>query len=325
MNHETEMKYGVGTLLYCPALNKRLAEHIRNGNIATPYSVCICLEDSIADSAVPAAEEQTVRTLEKLRDFSRNEKFYFPKIFIRVREPAQVKRIFTKIGDLSELVTGVVFPKYSPANAADYNAALRSANENTPHRLYMMPIIESHDVLDILTRRDALFRIREAVREMGGDVLNIRVGGNDFCNKYGFRRTVSQSIYDICVIRSVMADIINVFSEEYVVSAPVWEYFGEPGGEWQKGLENEAELDRLNGFFGKTSIHPCQVPIINESFKVTLADKLDAERVLSWKTDGVAVEKSSHGNRMNELKCHGRWAEKILIRAGIYGVKEEKK
>ena len=324
MDPETSLKYGVGALLYCPALNARLSSVIKEGRIAPPYSVCICLEDSIADSAVEEAEEQTIRTLEKISALSENTKIYIPKIFIRVRYPSQTEKLFGMAGKLSETVTGVVFPKYSASNAADYNEGLRRVNSSLDKKLYMMPIIESRDVLDILTRRDALFGIREYVREMGDRVLNIRIGGNDFCNKYGLRRKVSQSIYDIAVIKSVISDIVNVFSEEYVVSAPVWEYFGDRGGDWEKGLENELELDRLNGLFGKTSIHPCQVPVINESLKVSLEDKLDAESILSWGNERFAVGKSSGGTRMNEVKCHGKWAEKIMIRAELYGVREPK-
>ena len=325
MDPETALRYGIGALLYCPALNCKLGSSIETGKIPAPYSVCICLEDSIADSAVEEAEKQTVATLKRISEIKPDSGIYIPKIFIRVREPGQTVRLFSALGELSKFVTGVVFPKYSPENAAAYNASLRNVNASlSDHRLYMMPIIESRDVLDMFTRRDALYRIRENVREMGGSVLNIRVGGNDFCNKFGLRRGVSDTIYDIAVIRSIMSDIINAFSEEYVVSAPVWEYFGKEGEEWQSGLERELELDRLNGFFGKTCIHPCQIPVINESLKVNLSDKIDAEKVLNWDDSRFAVGKSHSGNRMNELKCHGKWAKKILIRAELYGVRKEK-
>ena len=48
-----------------------------------------------------------------------------------------------------------------------------------------------------------------------------------------------------------------------MLSGPVWEYFGEDlQGAWAEGLRQELALDRLNGFIGKTAVHPAQLPII---------------------------------------------------------------
>ena len=54
---------------------------------------------------------------------------YIPKIFIRVREPEQVLRVFRLIRDYHTLLTGFIFPKYSVDNAAAYNQALLKVNE----------------------------------------------------------------------------------------------------------------------------------------------------------------------------------------------------
>ena len=62
-------------------------------------------------------------------------------------------------------------------------------------------------------------------------VLNIRVGGNDFSNMYGLRRNINQNIYEIGVIRDILVNIINVFGADFVVSGPVWEYFGSDANE----------------------------------------------------------------------------------------------
>ena len=140
---------------------------------------------------------------------------------------------------------------------------------------------------------------------------------------YGVRRTENQTIYDIGVIRDILVDILSVFSKEYVVSGPVWEYFGSDANDaWAQGLSKELKLDRANGFIGKTAIHPSQLPIIFDSLKVRRADYDDARRILEWKSTQYAVEKSSDGTRMNEVKCHGKWAEKIVILGEIYGIKE---
>jgi citrate lyase beta subunit len=172
---------------------------------------------------------------------------------------------------------------------------------------------------------EELYSIKEILDSVSEYVLNVRVGGNDFCNIFGLRRKSHQTIYDIGVVRDILVDILNVFSSDYVVSGPVWEYFGKNAdGEWAKGLRRELELDRLNGFIGKTAIHPEQLPIIRESLMVDADDYADSIKILDWKADKMAVEASSDKSRMNEVKCHTNWARKTFILGNLYGIKENK-
>ena len=150
------------------------------------------------------------------------------------------------------------------------------------------------------------------------------MGGNDFCNLYGLRRSVRQTIYDIGVVRDILVDILNVFSVDYIVSGPVWEYFGnDPDGDWAKGLRRELELDRLNGFVGKTVIHPSQIPLVAESLKVSRSDFEDAEHILHWEDNTLGVAKSADGSRMSEVNCLGRWADRVSALGRIYGIRED--
>lgn len=151
--------------------------------------------------------------------------------------------------------------------------------------------------------------------------LNIRVGGNDFCAAYGLRRNSRQTIYEIGVVNSALTDILTVFGTDYVVSAPVWEYFeNDRDDTWKQGLERELALDKLNGFMGKTAIHPSQIPIIHRAMAVSAADYEDARRILHWDQKAVGVQKSGGGDRMNEVKVHAKWAEKIMTLSKVYGV-----
>ncbi|MBQ1387003.1 MAG: HpcH/HpaI aldolase/citrate lyase family protein, partial [Erysipelotrichales bacterium] len=83
------------------------------------------------------------------------------------------------------------------------------------------------------------------------------------------------------------------------------------------GLLRECMLDRVNGFIGKTIIHPTHIPYVNGMLAVTEEVYNDACQVLG--TSGGVI-KSSSGNKMNEIGPHRRWAEKILMRAKAYGV-----
>ena len=61
--------------------------------------------------------------------------------------------------------------------------------------------------------------------------------------------------------------------------------------------------------------------MIYESLKATATDVADARQLLNWSDERLGVAAGS--GRMNELKCHCKWAERILLRAEIYGVRGE--
>ena len=78
----------------------------------------------------------------------------------------------------------------------------------------------------------------------------------------------------------------------------------------------------MNGFLGKTSIHPSQLPFIHESLIQNVVDYEDSMNILGMNTNTTGVKKSAGGNRMNEAKTHVNWARKTIGLAKMYGVKE---
>ena len=314
------LAYSLGGLLYAPATNRDIAAHILRHDWPCLTSVSLCLEDSIQDAALPEAEAQLKETLRTLRASGER----LPLLFVRVRNPEHFRHVHNFLGPETDVLTGYIFPKFDLTNADHYLGTLKIINLDRPDvHLYGMPIIESRMMARLDMRREALHRLRKIIDESREDVLNIRVGGNDFCNLYGLRRNVRHSIYDIGVVRDILIDILNVFSEDYVVSGPVWEYYGaDENAPWADGLRRELVLDRANGFIGKTAIHPSQLPLIWESLQVTQEEYDDALQILSWNDAVKAVAGSRHG-RMNEVKCHTNWALKIRQRAEIYGIREE--
>ncbi|MCI8306591.1 MAG: HpcH/HpaI aldolase/citrate lyase family protein [Lachnospiraceae bacterium] len=311
--------YEVGALLYCPALNEGLSDSIIHEKFGKHYSVALCLEDSVADAYVAKAEQQLYTTLLQIKEAENI--FYHPKIFIRVRDPEQLDRVHDMLGGCRDIVMGYIFPKYTISNAPVYNRKIKAINKGRNKPFYMMPILESEDIIDYSSRRQILLNIKKMLDAVQEYVLNVRVGGNDFCNTFAARRHYDETIYDIKPIADVLTDILTVFSREYVVSGPVWEFFASDNNEWKDGLLREAKLDRLNGFVGKTVIHPKQICVVNEALKVSHKDYEDAGAILGWSDDnGLQVSKGAGGERMNELKTHGNWAMKTMILARIYGV-----
>ena len=320
-NKREYLAYRVGGLLYTPALKKDIDKKIINDEINKLMSISFCLEDSIADNAINDAEVNLKLMLKNIRSARKKD---LPLIFIRIRSPEHMEHIHTLLAEAENIVTGYILPKFDFSNAEKYLKLAEKINKNSERRIYLMPILESGMVAELGTRASVLIKLKEITDQYKKYILNIRVGGNDFSNLYGLRRNEHQNIYEIGVIRDILANIINVFADTYVVSGPVWEYFKKGSDTaWEKGLRKEIELDLLNGFIGKTCIHPSQLPVFYDCMRVRRSDLEDAEKILKWDVGSFSVAKSYAGNRMNEYKTHKKWAEKICILRSIYGIKDE--
>lgn len=304
-----------------PANKQGIAEKLQSNAIPCLSSVSLCLEDSIADDALEQAEEALKRSLDQLLTRGEAHGSALPLLFVRVRSAEHLEKVHRRLGDAAHALTGYILPKFDLSNADAYCSLIPSLTDGTGKHFYCMPILESRRVANLSGRSDCLYALREKLNAIEDHVLNIRVGGNDFCNLFGIRRAVHQNIWQVGLVRDIFVDILNVFSENYLVSGPVWEYFGANTDEpWAKGLQSELELDRLNGFVGKTAIHPSQLPIIWEAMKVSRADWIDAARILDWNGGDLAVARGE--GRMNEVKCHTRWAQRISALGRIYGVRD---
>lgn len=315
------MHYSVGALLYCPANKKDIADSILSEKFGSGFSLALCLEDTIHDSFVEEAEHILQQSIRQIHSGCQSQSFYLPKIFIRVRNPGQITRLTKAFGGSIEILTGFIVPKFTTANADSYIQAVITANETASKELYMMPIYENAALIDLRTRTDILYRLKDSLALIEDRVLNIRVGGNDLCHIFGFRRHADESIHRIRPVANLFADIITVYGADYVVSGPVWEYYSGPG--WESGLREEIADDKLCGFIGKTVIHPKQIPVVKEACKVSRDDLNDARAILNWnlRSDSF-VSGNPSGERMNEYKTHSNWARKILFMAKTYGVRE---
>lgn len=144
-----DVRYSVGALLYSPALNDKIASSILNGQFGKTYSVALCLEDTIADSAVGQALEQLGNTFKTLHLAFATHDVTLPKIFVRVRNPEQISVVYQKISCFDELFSGFIFPKYSLANADEYNSEFLKVLSQSSKQFYMMPILESEDIVPV--------------------------------------------------------------------------------------------------------------------------------------------------------------------------------
>lgn len=319
--NNSSIYYSVGALLYSPANNEKIVSSIMNQKFGTKYSLALCLEDTIRDDCVADAEQKLVCTIRQLHmqmHLASNDP-YIPKIFVRVRNPQQISRLYKEFGEHAELVTGFIIPKFSCENADDYIRELIRINETAKAPVYAMPIYENAAMADLRNRYDILYTLKDKLRAIEDRILNIRVGGNDLCHLFGFRRHADESIHRIKPVADIFSDIITVYGTDYIISGPVWEYYH--GENWKQGLANEIADDRLCGFIGKTVIHPNQIAVVNDSYKVTEKDYKDACSILEWDSSSpLLVAGCSAGERMNECKTHSNWALRTLHMAEAFGI-----
>lgn len=312
--------YSVGALLYCPANNESIVRSITSERFGDKYSLALCLEDTINDRQVNMAEVKLVHSLKEIYAAKNSGDFYIPKIFIRVRYPEQINLLIRELGEAIDIICGFIAPKFDCSNADSYISIIEEINKTSAKPLYFMPIFESGTIINLSDRYTMLYKLKTKLDKIEPLVLNIRVGGNDLCHSFGIRRHSDQSIHDIRPIDNILSDILTVFSMDYVVSGPVWEYYNGEG--WDTGLQNELTEDLLCGFIGKTVIHPNQISVVNDTLRVSQKDLEDAKAILNWDTNNDNLVSGSSGSeRMNEYKTHSNWALKTLFLSQYYGTR----
>ncbi|MFF0696370.1 HpcH/HpaI aldolase/citrate lyase family protein [Streptomyces tendae] len=339
----------LGATLYSPATRPSLVDDILKQGGRGLMSMVLCLEDSIDDADVPVGEANLVRQLTDLAERSGDD---VPLLFIRVRTPEQIPDLVRRLGPAVRLLSGFVLPKFTEERGIPFLEALTAAEATSGRRLFAMPVLESPDLLYRESRVQTLEGIFRAVDKYRDRVLALRLGVTDFCSSYGLRRGPDMTAYDVQIVASVIADVVNMLARAdgtgFTVTGPVWEYFrvqermfkpqlrqspfleGQAVELRQKliehsmdGLLREISLDRANGLLGKTCIHPSHVLPVHALSVVSHEEFSDAQDILRPERCGGGVMRSAYTNKMNEVKPHRAWAERTLLRAEIFGVANE--
>ncbi|GGZ11403.1 HpcH/HpaI aldolase/citrate lyase family protein [Streptomyces poonensis] len=339
----------LGATLYSPATRPRLADDVIKQAGRGVVSMVLCLEDSIDDGEVPGAEENLVR---QFADLAARPGAELPLLFIRVRTPEQIPDLVRRLGADVRLLSGFVLPKFTEERGVPFLEALTAAEAACGRRLFAMPVLESPDLLYLETRAAALQGIFRTVDKYRDRVLALRLGVTDFCSSYALRRAPDMTAYDVQIVASVIADVVNVLGRAdgtgFTVTGPVWEYFRvsermfkpqlrhSPFREQRAvdlrdtllehamdGLLREVALDQANGLLGKTCIHPSHVLPVHALSVVSHEEFSDAQDILRPERGGGGVLRSAYTNKMNEVKPHRAWAERVLQRAEVFGVAGE--
>ncbi|QIP86672.1 HpcH/HpaI aldolase/citrate lyase family protein [Streptomyces sp. Tu 2975] len=338
----------LGATLYSPATRPKLADDVLKQAARGVVSMVLCLEDSIDDAEVVDGEANLVRQFADL-DARGVE---VPLLFIRVRTPEQIPDLVRRLGPAGRLLSGFVLPKFTDERGVPFLEALVTAEATGGRRLFAMPVLESPELLHLETRTEALTGIARTVDKYRDRVLALRLGVTDFCSAYGLRRSPDMTAYDVRIVTSVIADVVNVLGRSdgtgFTITGPVWEYFRSQERMFKPqlrrspflegraeelrnaliehdldGLLREIELDRANGLMGKTCIHPSHVLPVHALSVVSHEEFSDAQDILRPERGGGGVLRSAYTNKMNEVKPHRAWAERTLLRAEVFGVAKE--
>ncbi|MFM9441790.1 HpcH/HpaI aldolase/citrate lyase family protein [Streptomyces acidiscabies] len=338
----------LGATLYSPATRPHLADDVIKQATQGVVSMVLCLEDSIGDEDVLAGEENLVRQFADLA--TRPEEL--PLLFIRVRTADQIPDLVRRLGSCVSLLSGFVFPKFTEERGTAFLEALTAAELAGGQRLFGMPVLETPELMYRETRVEALEGIARAVDKYRDRVLALRLGVTDFCSSYGLRRAPDMTAYDVQIVASVIADVVNMLGRAdgtgFTVTGPVWEYFRVPQRMFKPqlrtspfleveavelrerliehamdGLLREISLDHANGLLGKTCIHPSHVPAVHALSVVSHEEYSDAADILRPERGGGGVLRSAYTNKMNEVKPHRAWAERTMLRAEVFGVARE--
>ena len=300
---KTTSPYELGATLYMPVLKSDAMEYIAGTKLPKLRSMVLCLEDALLETDVLVGLATLEKTLLKIGEVKRlNTDGRLPLVFVRPRNLDMARRIADMAGIGN--IDGFVAPKVRPGDHEKWVNAVRETD------LYIMPTLETSEVFDV----SAMTALRDEFLANSPDrILALRVGGNDLMSVLGLRRAGSTTIYEGPLFYTISMLMSVMKSKGFDLTSPVFEII-----EDRKSLLDEVSRDVNFGFVGKTIIHPSQIDIVQNAFRVSENDLEAAKRILD--VDAPAVFK--FGGSMCEPATHRTWAQRIMSRAAVYGVVE---
>ena len=288
------MAKSMGASLYLPANHKDLMEVANGERLGHTRSLIFCTEDAVADADLSWALFNLSVVLANMRADVSAERF------VRVRNPEVLTRVLAMKG--AEKLTGFVIPKCTRHNFDAYFKQVRG----TDHML--MPTLETADVFN----DDEMRLFRETLEAPGvrSRILALRIGGNDLLALLGLRRPRNMTIYRT-PLGPVIARLVTTFRPYgFVLTAPVFEHLDLPDL-----LDQEVAEDMAYGMVGKTAIHPSQIALIEQHYRVKARDLEAARAILD--IDSPAVFKMH--NSMCEVATHRAWAQRMVEQSNVFG------
>ena len=281
----------LGACLYVPATHPQLAAIARGEKLSGVRSLIYCTEDSVAARDLPQALANLAAALAATpADCPRHR-------FIRLRN-ASVMRQVLAMPHIAR-IHGFVLPKITAATLGGYRALLDSG-------FRLMPTLETHEIY----REGEVLRLLDVFEHDGwrAQILCLRIGGNDLLSALHLRRPPDATLYATPLV-SLIDRLVGLCKPQgYLLSAPVFEYLDRP-----ELLAQEAREDLRHGLTGKSAIHPAQVAVIEQAYRVSHEEFALAQQIIASEE---AVFRAA--GAMQETAVHRNWAEAVLRRAEAF-------
>ena len=283
----------LGGTLFIPATHKNLLAVVNGEKYPNLRSVVIDTEDSIMESELPYAMESLKNILKR---FDKSSLF----VFIRPRNSNILKELL-KYENIDR-INGFILPKFSLQNADSYFDTLGTSKH------LVMPSIEGKELFN----QPQLLKLKDKLAQHKKRIILVRFGLEDMLRQLGMKRACEDSIFDFSATNVVLGNFIALFkSSGFDISGGVYPCFKD-----NEGFKRDLKRDLKEGLFSKTIIHPNQIDMINELYKVTQEEFDESIEILNSKK---AI--FSQNSKMAEKTTMNPYAKNIIKRADIYGIK----
>jgi len=285
----------LGATLFIPASFSSLNAIVNEQKYPALKSLVIDFEDGLCSDDLQHATKNVEAVLQNIQNIT-------PLLFIRARSVEQLKTILAFKGIVH--ITGFVLAKFSLSNATAYLNLLEDTN------YLIMPSIEGSELFE----QSKLLALREILLTNREKILLVRFGLEDMLRQLSIWRKCDESIFDFASTSYVLGGLISIFkSSGFAVSGGVYPCFKD-----EEGFKKDVRRDLKEGLFSKTIIHPSQIVLADEAYRVT-QDELDkAQEIIKRHSEAVF----SHKGTMAEVSTMLPFAKEIVQREKIYGVKE---
>ena len=220
-------------------------------------------------------------------------------VFLRPRNEEMLK-LFLSLENIDK-IDGFILPKFSLKNADSYLELLKDSLH------VVMPSIEGTELFE----QGKLVQLKDKLLPFKHKILLVRFGLEDMLRQLKMRRECNESIFDFSVSNVVLGNFIAVFkSAGFEISGGVYPCF-----EDEEGFIKDVKRDLKEGLISKTIIHPNQIKVINDLYKI---EKKVFEEAVEICNSTQAI--FSQNSKMAEKTTMTPFAQSIIKQAEIYGL-----
>ena len=282
----------LGATLFIPAIHKNLEAVVCSDKYHGLKSVLIDTEDGIKSDSLEIA----LKVIEELLKIYEKKKLI---VFIRPRNIEVLGRIL-KLKNINK-IDGFILPKFSLSNAQDYFSLLKD------YDFLVMPSIEGEELFN----QNSLYELRTFLLQNRENILLVRFGLEDMLRQLKMKRSCEDTPFDFSVTSYVLGSFIATFkSAGFAISGGVYPCFKD-----DNGFIKDVKRDLREGLFSKTIIHPRQIQLTNELYRVT---KKELKEALEIFQSNEAL--FNQNDKMAEVITMKPQAQEVILRSKIYGV-----